>query len=218
MSCVNSSPRWKIHRYYGPDSARGPLEVGRSMRISLIGTLALLLCACGSKSGPESAGPTPAAPVSARPSINDDAVAAVLESQGKPLVELRFVLESRPVAGQAFPLQLVASSKEPVLPLQLTTESDALKVDPSTAVLALSATGSGSTASYGATREFTVTSAQEGLAELTVHLVVDQDTPEMVYVIPVMVDKPAAAAPSGGPPSGKPDPAAQGDHAEPQNG
>lgn len=188
------------------------------MRISPITMLALLLSACGSKTEQIPPRPQTAAPAAAQPVLDGDAVAAVLESQGRPPVQLRFVLDGRPVAGKPFHLQLVASSSEPVPPMRLTTESSALKIDPATRVLALSAAGSGTVPAYGATYDFYVSAAQEGLAELTVRLVADADTTETLYVIPVMVGKADPAEPAGAPASDKPDPAAAGDHAEPQKG
>lgn len=111
----------------------------------------------------------------------DESVAAVLQSQGTPLAALRFTLPERPVAGQAFTMQLSASAAQPLESLQLRVESTDLVVTPDTAELVLDA------AQTPVVQDFTLTAAGEGLTELTVRMSGDGSRPETVYAIPVLV-------------------------------
>ena len=185
------------------------------MRICLIATLALLVAACSGKSEPTATTHKTVAPTLALSGSGDDAVAAVLESQGKPLAQLGFVIDSRPVVGRAFRLQLLVSATTALPAIQLTTESDVLHIDPPGAALTLSESGSGGVRTYSAQHDFTLTAAQPGLTELTVHLTADADSPETVYAIPVVV---GAAGAANAPASGKADPPAAADHAQPKKG
>jgi len=159
------------------------------MRTCLLAISALLLAACGGASPDAGTGagrPATGAAI-ARPASTDDAVAAVLESPGTPVAQLRFLIDSRPVAGKPFRLQLIASAGEAVSPLSLGLESADLAVDPANASLALRETGSGAVHQYSASRDFMVSAQHAGLVELTVHLTGDTAEPETLYVIPVLV-------------------------------
>lgn len=186
------------------------------MKYLLVATMALALAACGSKSEDETASMTSAA--GPRPIIGgNDSVAAVLDSQGTPVAQLRFVIDTRPVVNKPFRLQLLASATAPVSQIQLTAESDSLLIDPGNAVLELvqEEAASGGARNYSATHDLDVTAKDPGLAEVFVHLTTGPDTPETRYVIPVLVAKPQSAAPAQAPPSDKPDPAPEADNGQP---
>lgn len=175
------------------------------MRTSLVALLLLALAACGrggSADQPQAAAAgTGTTATAASPAA--EAVAAVLQSAGTPLARLQFVIGERPVAGVAFPINLLATAAAGAEPatVRLTAESDGLILQEASAVLALGAAGD------PATHAVTARAAGEGLYEVTVRLVVDADLPATVYVIPVLV---AAAAASD-----EADPPAQADHAGP---
>lgn len=150
----------------------------------------LALAACGRNDEPSAgaAGDPAAADAMAGDAAGrraDESVAAVLQSQGTPLATLRFTVPERPVAGQAFTMQLSAAAAQPVENLQLQVESTDLVVTPGTAELVLDA------AQTPVIQDFTLTAAGEGLAELTVRMSGDGGRAETVYAIPVLV----AAAP-----------------------
>lgn len=154
------------------------------MKNGLFAMMALALAACGG-GAPEGAGGE-TKPAAAAASTADESVAAVLQSEGTALAQLRFVVESRPVAGETFTVRLVASAGAPVPALQLVAESGALAVVAgSEATLALEANGA------GASHPVTLSAARAGLAELTVRLRA-ADRPETVYVVPLLVAAPAA--------------------------
>src|SRR5690606_24613765 len=104
----------------------------------------LALAACGRNDEPSAgaAGDPAAADAMAGDAAGrraDESVAAVLQSQGAPLATLRFTVPERPVAGQAFTMQLSAAAAQPVENLQLQVESTDLVVTPGTAELVLDA-------------------------------------------------------------------------------
>jgi hypothetical protein len=184
------------------------------MRLCLVATMALVLSACGSKDGGEAGGGRAAATKTTNASPGDESVAAVQVSQGTPLAQLRFVIAARPEVGKTFRLQLiVAGATGPALRMAL--QSEVLRVDPAEATLDLSGSGTGTARTYGGSHDFMVVGAQEGLAEVTVRLAEGEGAPETVYSIPVLVT--GANAPSGAPPSDKPDPAAAENHGKPEN-
>lgn len=187
MSCVNSGWHWMIRPCCG---CNGPGRSGGGVRRFpgvITATLLLALAGCGSNgdepaaSAPGTANDAPATDAAGR--NGDDSVAAVLQSQGTPLATLRFTVTERPVAGQAFGLQLAATAAQPG-DLMLRVESTDLVATPETAELALEA-------AQPVTRDFTLTATTAGLAELTVRLSGEAGRPETVYAIPVLV----AAAP-----------------------
>ncbi len=181
------------------------------MRIALVAMLALVLPACGSKT--EEAATAKHAAAAATHIAVDDEVAAVVDSAGTPLAKVRFVIDSRPVSGKPFNLKLVFSAAGPVPQLVVRAESADLKIDAPAAPVQLSETEAQSGGrEFRGTRDITVLAPQDGLAEVNVHLNADADTPETVYVIPVLVSKPGAATPAAAPASDKPDPAAAGNH------
>ncbi len=186
------------------------------MRFLLVAMMALVLAACGGEAPDKAAAKKPAAGVAMPVFGGDDAVAAVRESAGTPVVQLRFVIASRPVAGQPFRLQLVASAPVAIPQLSIKMESATLRIDPVAAVLALGESGGDAAHQYSGSHDFTVLAAQEGLTAVTVHLLTDADMPETVYVIPVLVARVGTEA--GPPASDKPDPAAKGDNAQPKKG
>ena len=177
------------------------------MRICLVSMMALCLTACGEKPADQAATKKPAAQATRPVAASDDAVAAVIDSQGTPVAQLRFVIDSRPVAGKPFRLQLIASAADAVQ-LQLSTQSDNLVVDPAALALDLQDSGGAGSNHFVATQDFMVLARQEGLFELFVHLTADTAGPDTVYSVPVLVAKSDTAAA----PSDKADPAAKGDH------
>lgn len=185
------------------------------MKHFLVATLALVLAACGSKGEDETA---PAASTAeSRPAASgNDSVAAVLESLGTPAAQLRFVIDTRPVAGKPFGLQLIAFASEPVPQLLVAIESDQLRLDATAVELDLSQEVDGGTArSYSASYDLLATAREEGLAEVSVRLRADADSPEAVYVIPVLVSAPEGGEATQAPASDKPDPAPEADHGQP---
>lgn len=215
MSCVNSSLRWKIPRYCGSDGARGFRNETFRMKHFLVAMLALALAACGSKGEDEA---TPAASTAgSRPvAVGNDSVAAVLESQGTPAAQLRFLIETRPVAGKQFGLQLIASASEPVPQLLVAIESDQLRFDAASIELDLSQESDAGTArTYSASHDLLASAREEGLAEVTVRLRADADSPEAVYVFPVLVARPEPGEATQATASDKPDPAPEADNGQP---
>lgn len=186
------------------------------MRFCLVTMMALVLAACGGEAPDKAVAKKPSAGATMPTPGGDDAVAAVRESAGTPVAQLRFVIGTRPVAGKPFRLQLIASAAVAVPQLSVTIESAALRVDPPAVALALAESGSGAARQFSASHDFSVVGMQEGLVELTVRLATDADTPETVYVIPVLVSRTGAEA--GTPASDKPDPAAKADNPKPQKG
>lgn len=155
--------------------------------------LALGLAACERSPEPDpaaaAAGPARATSAPATGNGGSDAVQAVLQSQGSPVAKLQFVLESRPVVGAPFALQLHVSATAPVPELQLAAESSSLSVEPATATLALE------TPNVAVVQKVMLTAAEPGLVDLLVRLK-GADAPEAVYAVPVLV---AAAAPEAAP-------------------
>lgn len=160
------------------------------MRNALVAMLALALAACGSKTEEEGAAQRAAA-ASAQVAGSDE-VAAVLESRGTPVAKVRFVVESRPVAGRAFNVKVVVSSPTPVPQLLVKVDGAELTVEPSTVMLVLGESG-GAGSENANSHTFAVTAQQEGLIELAVHLTTVPEVPETLYIIPVLVSKPGAA-------------------------
>lgn len=156
------------------------------MRIGLVVTLALVLCACGSKEEESAANKQAAAKAVAV--LGDESVAAVLESQGTPFARLRFLVESRPVVGKPFNLKLTVTTEAPMPQVLVTPESAVFTATPASVMVALGHPGDTSR-QFSASHVFSVTANQEGLAELVVHLAADGDTPEALYIIPVLVAK-----------------------------
>jgi len=161
------------------------------MKICVLGMMAVLLAGCGGGSGSTVASNKPAAGKAA-PVVRDDAVAAVLESQGSPVGRLSFVIDSRPVMGRPFRVQLIAASSVPLSRLSLSLESDDFAVDAAVTPVALRESGSGTSREYIASQDVTVSARHDGLGELTVHVTGDADAPEGLYVIPVLVAKPVS--------------------------
>lgn len=153
--------------------------------------VAMLVVACvvaGCSRG-EPEGSADGAPSSRAPAApGADVVAAVLQSTGTPVAKLGYVLPAIPVVGARASLRLYISAAVPVAGLILQSESTGLVLDPATmnASLALEA---GTVVSH----ELGFTPQNEGLTELTVRLrSTEEGSAEAVYVIPVLVDKPAA--------------------------
>jgi PBP1b-binding outer membrane lipoprotein LpoB len=156
------------------------------MRIVLVATLALMLAACGSKTGDEAAAQKRAASAAAQAPGSDE-VAAVLESAGAPLARVRFVIDSRPVAGKAFNVKVIVSSATQVPQMLLAIKSGDLVVEPASVMLVLGATEGGRENVNSQT--FSVTAQKDGLTELSVHLTTEANASETRYVIPVLVAK-----------------------------
>jgi hypothetical protein len=183
------------------------------MKSLLVATLVLVLAACGSKDEEEVA---PASTAGSKPAAaGGDSVAAVLESQGAPVAQLRFVIETRPVVGKPFRVQLIAAAPAAVPSLRAAIESDRLVTDVADVALELGPEGDGANPMYRARHYLSVTAREAGLAELFVHLTAGADAAETLYAIPVLVARaePAAVAPA--PASDEPDPAAEADHGQP---
>jgi hypothetical protein len=150
--------------------------------------LVLCLAACGREPDATTAGTTAAPAAGAR---GDDTVTAVLQSQGKPAVALRFLLEGRPVPGAASSLRLDLSSSEPDQQLALRVHGEGLEVDAATGTATVTLAEAGKVVSH--TLSFTPTAA--GLTELVVRIQPPgEGATEIVYAIPVLVDGAAPAA------------------------
>ncbi len=182
------------------------------MRIALVALLALLLPACGSKTEETAAARHSTATTTH--TAGEDEVAAVLESAGTPLAKVRFVIDSRPVAGTPFNLKLVVSAAGPVPQLVVTAESGDFRIDPASMALPLNEAEaqSGIGREFRGSHDFSATAQHDGLTQVNVHLTTEPDVPETLYVIPVLVSKPGAPNAAGAPASDKPDPAAAGNH------
>lgn len=159
------------------------------MKIVLVAGFALALAACGSGGSDEQQQAAGAASAQRAAAAGDEAVAAVLQSTGAPVARLSFVIESRPEPGKPFRVRLVVTAAEAVPALQLGADSTSLAVSAASAptVLALAQAGE------PVTHALELTAAQEGLSELFVRLRRSAEEAETVYVIPVLVGKPAAA-------------------------
>lgn len=157
------------------------------MRNYLIASMLLALVACGSKEDEpgQSAVQTGPRPVV----VGDESVAAVKESSGAPVARLRFVIDSRPVVGKPFQVRLLASSDAPVPALHLVAESTGLVLETSSADLSLELEGGaeGAGRTYGASFDLSVLAQEAGLAEVSIRLQSGAETPETLYVIPVLV-------------------------------
>jgi len=141
-------------------------------------------CSRGEQEG--AATDTPAARAPVAPGA--DVVAAVLQSTGTPVAKLGFVLAAKPVVGVRSGLRLDVSDAAQVSALLLQAEAEGLAIDPATAQASL-AIVEGKAASH----ELSFTPQREGLLEITVRLRSgEEDGSEAVYVIPVLVEKPAA--------------------------
>lgn len=147
-------------------------------------TLALAACDKGPDQEAPSAGVAPTAPAAGAARVGSNAVQAVLQSSGTPVAKLEFVLDSRPVAGKPFALQLHVSAAAPVPELHMAAESSGLIIAPDSATLALPEADV-------VVQEVLVTAPGEGLVDLNVRLKV-AGAPETVYAVPVLV----AAAPA----------------------
>jgi hypothetical protein len=190
MSCANSCRHWKIPRYSGPERVRRHMDRDGIMRIGLVATLALVLCACGSKD--EEGASNKQATATAVAALGDESVAAVKESPGTPLARLRFLVESRPVVGKPFNVKLMLTADEHVPQLLVTPESTALSATPERVMVALGHPGD-TTREFTANQVFSILATREGLVELAVHLTVEGDATPSLYVIPILVAKPGAA-------------------------
>jgi hypothetical protein len=183
------------------------------MKHVLVATMVLFLTACGRGGGDQAASTTSA--TGSRPAAaGGDSVAAVLESQGTPLAQVRFVIDTRPEVGKPFHVQLIVSATVSTPPLRLVAESDRLVLDDANVELKLEAEGTGASRAYTARHELPVTAQKAGLAEVFVHLTSGEESQETLYAIPLLVAKAEPAAPAG-PASDKPDPAAESDHGQP---
>jgi hypothetical protein len=156
------------------------------MRIGLVATLALVLCACGSKE--EEGATNKQAATTAVAALGDESVAAVKESPGTPLASLRFQVESRPEVGKPFNVKLMITSGQPIPQLLVTPESTALTALPERVMVALGHAGDTSGA-HTAVQVFSLTASQEGIVELTVHLTAEGEAAPALYVIPILVAK-----------------------------
>jgi hypothetical protein len=159
------------------------------MRTNLIvlTAMALALAAC---SGEKRADADSAAGAGAQRAAGaaDEPVAAVLQSAGAPLVQLQFVLGTRPVVGTPFTVQLVVSAKEPAPVVALSATSESLDLDPASSNATLALAKAGDTATHAVS----ITARHEGVAEIVVHLRgADADGAETTYAVPLMVDKAA---------------------------
>lgn len=153
--------------------------------------VAMLVVACavaGCSRGEQGAAALDAPAAQAPAATRADVVAAVLQSTGTPVAKLGFVLANKPVVGVRSGLRLDVSAAAQVPTLLLRAEAEALAIDPATALASL-ALVDGKAVSH----ELGFTPQREGLTEITVRLRSDEEGgTEAVYVIPVLVEKPAA--------------------------
>jgi hypothetical protein len=143
---------------------------------------ALALAACNRNPEPDAAtgtAPGAVATVGAAAGAND-AVAAVLKSEGNAVAGLSFLMTERPVVGKPFTVQLLVSAAEAVPSLRVVVESSGLTVTPATSTLSITEAGK------PVTLDLSVTGDKEGLAEITVRLGGDS-VAEAVYAVPVLV-------------------------------
>ena len=186
------------------------------MKLLLVSIMALMLAACGSN-GEDDAAQAYSATGSRPAATGDDSVAAVLDSQGTPVAQLRFLIGTRPMVGAPFRMQLMVSTSAPIPQLLATFESASLSIDGTSSVLqlVLDDTGSGSTLAYKGARDLMLTARNAGLAEVSVRLSTGPDAPETVYVIPVLVADAAAGVETPASGSDKADPPAEADNTQP---
>lgn len=148
--------------------------------------LGAMLAACGGEPK-QGASEAPGTANRAGAAQGDDAVAAVLQSTGAPVAQLRFLLESRPEPGVPFLLRLVVSAATPIPELSVSVESATLEVADAAATLSLTEPDA------AVMHEAVLTAGEEGLAEVIVRLRADAQAADTVYAIPVLIAKPAAA-------------------------
>lgn len=141
-------------------------------------------CSRGEQEG--AATDAPAARAPAAPGA--DVVAAVLQSTGTPVARLSFVIAAKPVLGVRSGLRLDFSAAAQASALLLQVAAEGLTIDPATAEASLTLVD-GEVVSH----ELGFTPQREGLSEITVRLRSGEEGgAEAVYVIPVLVEKPAA--------------------------
>ena len=159
------------------------------MKTRLVAMAVLALAGCGRSDAPDkaaAAGNASRAPVVAA----EEAVAAVLQSAGKPIARVGFLLGSKPLLGASSTLRLDIAADEPVPALLLAAEGEAIAIEPATAQASLALAEAGTVVSY----QLTFTPQRAGLAQILVRLRnADAAGVETVYAIPLLV----AAAPAG---------------------
>jgi hypothetical protein len=185
------------------------------MKHLLVATMALALAACGS-AGDDDASSAEAASFRV-PTVGDESVAAVLDSPGMPVAQLRFLIDTQPVVGKPFLVRLTASATSAVSRLQVAADSDSLLVEPASAVLelALDESSAGTSRTYKATQDLMVLAKQGGLAAVSVRIATGPDSTETVYSIPVLVAEAGTGTAAPVTASDEPDPAAKADNGQP---
>ena len=165
------------------------------MKTPLLTIVVLVLAGCGTSDRPgtaaERAAKAQAQDQEQAPVVAEEAVAAVLQSAGKPVAALHFVLEARPVLGAVATLRLNISGVDPVPTLLLTAQGEGFTVDAASAAASLALAEGGA----GTSHQLKFTSQKAGLGQIVVRLRdADSGNAETVYAIPVLV---AAAAATG---------------------
>lgn len=150
------------------------------MRVVLPLLMLLGVAACSREPAASNGAHTkPAAATIAVP-VDEDSVAAVLQSPGSPAVSLRFMFEGKPAVGKPAPLRLDLAGQPGVLSLLL--QGEGLLIDPSAAMVTLAA-------GKPASQTFTVTPRSAGIGEIVVRIQPPGDgAAEVVYAIPLLVE------------------------------
>jgi hypothetical protein len=157
------------------------------MKPLLLTVIVVALAGCGTSDRPDAA-PDSAASAQAPVVASEAAVAAVLQSAGKPLATVSFVLEGKPVLGTATTLRLNITGPDPVPTLLLSAQGEGLAMDPANAAASLALAEAGAVVSH----QLEFTPQRAGLTEIVLRLRdADANNPETVYVVPLLV---AAAA------------------------
>lgn len=116
---------------------------------------------------------------------DDNSVAAVAQSPGKPAVALRFALDGRPSVGSPSQLRLDVSGAPG--PLSLSLQGEGLAVDPDSVALTIPEDGTSTSQSVS----FRPQAA--GIAEIVVRVQTMADGgQEMLYAIPLLIEAAAA--------------------------
>jgi hypothetical protein len=168
--------------------------MNHTKKAGLLSLLSLVLCACEDKAAADKVAAKPTAAATAATTAVEEAVAAVLTSNGPPSAQLKFVLPTRPLVGIPFQIKLLVTAAKTPSSLALKPESLGLKADPLAASMVFS------DEKPTVVQEFMLTALQPGLMELIVHVIAAPEVPETTYVLPILVAEPGQATGSAAAP------------------
>lgn len=150
----------------------------------------LSVTACSRDPQPSAAAGAPSA-AQPGPTATSESVAAVAQGGAAGPVDVRFVLEKRPVAGAASTLRLEFTAAAPLTGVTVRIEGETLGFDPAGSQTVIDLPEAGKPVSY--TVGFTPQSP--GIVEASVRVLPPgAGAREALYAIPVLVDAAAAAA------------------------